>query len=73
MTDSYRTADYDAPPGTVWVCSACGKTAQNRIEGSPGWDESCFLRAVLCEADSLVIDIDGRIRNAKLVERDTDP
>jgi len=41
---------YDAPPGQVWVCGACGKMANNRSSGgrSYGWDVSCFLHAVLC-------------------------
>lgn len=41
-----------AKPGTIWVCSACGKTARDRygIEGEHdrGWDESCMLKALLC-------------------------
>lgn len=38
-----------APPGTVWVCSACGKTNRDRFATSDfGWDESCMLRSVLC-------------------------
>ena len=40
-----------APDGAVWVCGACGKTAQDRygIKGQydRGWDESCALNAVL--------------------------
>lgn len=44
--------DRFAPPGAIWVCGACGKTAKDKygIEGerSPGWDESCMLNAVLC-------------------------
>lgn len=42
-----------APAGTVWMCAACGKTAQDSygMEGdrSPGWDESCMLNAVLVD------------------------
>lgn len=38
-----------APPGTVWVCAACGKTARDRFGTSDfGWDESCMLNSVLC-------------------------
>ena len=46
-------AKYDAPPGTVWVCAACRKTSKNRVDGAPGtgWDESCFLHAVLCNEE----------------------
>ncbi len=47
-----KEPDRHAPNGTIWVCQACGKTAQDRygIEGehSHGWDESCMLNAVLC-------------------------
>lgn len=39
--------------GTIWVCAACGKTHKDRYgedgEGDRGWDESCMLKAVLCE------------------------
>lgn len=42
-----------ARPGTIWVCTACGKIQpydryglDNR--GSYGWDESCMMNAVLC-------------------------
>ena len=37
-----------APPGTIWVCRACGKTARDSFNGPGGWDESCMLNAVLC-------------------------
>lgn len=37
-----------APPGTVWVCAACGKTARDRYNGTGGWDESCFMHSILC-------------------------
>lgn len=73
--DSYRTADYDAPSGTIWVCTACGKSSKNRIEGDPRswWDASCFMHAVLCEADSIVRDLQGRVTGAKAVVPETDP
>lgn len=45
-----------APKGTIWVCAACGKTHKDRYgedgEGDLGWDESCMLKAVLCEEDT---------------------
>lgn len=41
-------AEFNAPEGQIWVCGGCGKTAKNRVEGTRGWDESCFLNAVLC-------------------------
>lgn len=41
-----------APEGAIWVCGACGKTHHDQYgiegNGSPGWDESCALNAVLC-------------------------
>ena len=45
-----------APEGQIYVCAACGKTSYNRVGENtagervcmPGWDESCFLHAVLC-------------------------
>lgn len=40
-----------APPGQVWVCSACGKRSHDRGGARPidyGWDESCYIWAVLC-------------------------
>ena len=42
-----------APEGTIYVCGACGKTAQD-CYGDPGtsWDESCSLNAVLCYSAS---------------------
>ena len=57
MTDQYndmgeRMAARFAPDGAIWVCGACGKTHKDQygIEGagSPGWDESCMLHAILC-------------------------
>lgn len=40
-----------APPGTIYVCGACGKTSDNEYgeDTRNGWDESCMLHAVLCE------------------------
>jgi hypothetical protein len=51
-----------APAGFTWVCTACGKRANHRVDGgiSEGWDSSCFSWAVLCEDTSLVI-VDGRV------------
>lgn len=45
---------YDAPPGKIWQCGACGKYSRNRA-GEPGysWDEACFLNAVLVDAPSV--------------------
>jgi hypothetical protein len=45
MRDKTWKTKYNAPPGQVWVCAACGKHGQNRVDIG---DESCFLNAVLC-------------------------
>lgn len=37
-----------APPGTIYVCGGCGKTARDTYAVVGGWDESCMLNAVLC-------------------------
>lgn len=48
---------WPAPEGTVWVCSACGKTSFNKAGlGAGGWDEACTLNAVLCYADKRLDD-----------------
>lgn len=58
-----------ATPGTVWVCAACGKTAHDRVNGNGGgWDESCFLHAVLCDVGSLEYGADGRVKRAVAVK-----
>lgn len=61
------------PDGTVWVCGACGRESEDRINAigprSGGWDESCYLKAVLCEVDS-IIRVGGRITKAEAVNRD---
>lgn len=47
-----------APADGIWVCAACGKTAEDRYgqKGvhSYGWDESCMLNAVLCKREGVV-------------------
>jgi len=60
---------YQAPLGTVWVCPACGKRASNRANGgiSRGWDVSCFLHALLCKQESVVLN-DGKVIKADVVE-----
>lgn len=46
-----------AGPGTVWVCSACGKTAKDRYgDSGTSWDESCMLNAVLCHDKRVFTD-----------------
>jgi len=40
-----------APPGQVWVCGACGRRSRDRGGNDSidhGWDESCYMNAVLC-------------------------
>jgi hypothetical protein len=61
----------EAPEGTVWVCSACGKASKYRDRGTPdhkflsrGWDVSCYMHAVLCSEDSVEIGPTGRVIKA---------
>lgn len=69
--------EYTAPPGAVWVCSACGKTSAHRIDGAPGsfWDSACFSHAVLCFDDAtLKRTPGGRVFDAKAWPRaESDP
>jgi len=49
--DPYGVGNYEAPPGQIWVCGACGKTSRDKYGEkriSRGWDESCMMNAVLC-------------------------
>lgn len=47
------------PPGTVWVCAACGKWWRGQRMAAP--DTSCFLHAVLChETDRTEGKLRGR-------------
>ena len=53
MADEERGRDLNqqAGPGQVYVCSACGKTSDDKYgdgKHSYGWDESCMMHAVLC-------------------------
>lgn len=47
-----------APPNTIWVCAACGKTHTDRFglegQGDFNWDESCALNAILCHAEQRI-------------------
>jgi hypothetical protein len=56
----------NAPPGTTWVCGACGKRASNRYDGGIdyGWDVSCTMNAVLCRTDSIRLDDHDRVAYA---------
>ena len=40
--------EHIAPPGTIYVCVACGKTTRDTYNGPRGWDASCLLNALLC-------------------------
>ena len=62
-------ADDRAGPGEVFVCPACGKMSPSRygFDAGNGWDASCMAHAVLCLADSLVLDERGRVVEAKAV------
>jgi hypothetical protein len=37
---------------TCWVCAACGKVASDRMKVG---DESCYLHAVECWSDSVIL------------------
>lgn len=47
--------DAPAPPGTIWVCPHCGKTAAVRWKFTAGsfWDESCMVNAILCHQEKV--------------------
>jgi len=44
-------ARWEAPRGSEWRCTKCGKRSTNRALGegyhARGWDASCFLNAEL--------------------------
>lgn len=43
-----------APEGYIYVCSACGKTSEDKYGDkahSYGWDEFCMMHAVLCSSE----------------------
>lgn len=48
----------------IWICQACGKSADQRDKVG---DESCYLNAVKCWADSIVRDETGKIKSAEAV------
>lgn len=50
-------SEYEAPPGAIWACAACGRVGTNRAKLG---DTSCFLHAVACRTDSLVLGADER-------------
>ena len=60
-----------APEGTIWLCTACGKTAEDTygIEGkhSHGWDESCMLNCEL--VDKLTMKPITEDRARKLIRK----
>lgn len=60
-----------APNGAIWVCSCCGKYGKDRYTIG---DESCFMHAVLCREDSLLLGDNGFVRDAKPWEgRENEP
>lgn len=52
-----------APDGQVWVCYHCGSYNKDPYK----LDVSCFIHAVLCHEDSLIIE-DGRAVSATTVK-----
>lgn len=40
-----------APTGYVWLCGACGKTAEDRY--GIDWDEACMMHAELISCEEL--------------------
>lgn len=51
MPEPRREPINPAPAGQVWVCGACGKRSHDQGGNDPidhGWDESCYMWAVLC-------------------------
>lgn len=58
----------NATPGNIWVCLACGKTSPNRYwsrSATPGWDESCMLRAEQFPIEKLERNDSGRVLRIK--------
>jgi hypothetical protein len=43
-----------APEGSLWICTACGKWAKDRVEGPRGWDVSCCINSVLVKEEDIV-------------------
>lgn len=57
---SVTRLEHRAGSAHLWVCAACGKVAIDRTMGlSHGWDESCFLNAVLVVQSSVVFSKTG--------------
>ncbi len=57
MNEEYEKMKRLAPKGQIWICQACGKTAEDRygLKGkySYGWDESCMLNAILVDKQNI--------------------
>jgi hypothetical protein len=66
IDEGVRAIDAAAPEGAVWICTACGKRASSLTDGGidHGWDESCMMHAVLCDAASVELQ-GGRVVGAK--------
>lgn len=77
MIGSWEGMHNEAPPGAVWCCSACGKTARNRHGGrgaDRGWDASCYMHATLVREDSIERDpATGRVKKATAFIETTAP
>ena len=61
-------SDLIAPPGSLWVCHACGKTNRHRygdFGSMRGWDSSCAMQSGLYSEDRLVRGADGRVVELK--------
>lgn len=62
-----------APEGCLYVCMACGKTAdwkygfddQNKFAASRGWDVSCTLNSVLYKKEDLRFSPNGGVFEIK--------
>lgn len=61
-------SDNIAPPGKLWVCHACGKTARDQYGEEGGWDESCVLNSALYDESQLVYE-GRRVVEIKDVDR----
>ena len=59
-----------APNGTIWWCPDCGRLSADRygkLATKTGWTSSCSARAFLVVADTILVEADGRVREADLV------
>lgn len=59
--------NFEARPGTIWVCGVCRRTSTNRAVWSDK-DTSCFMHAILCDAKDLTFDDEGRAQEVCAAE-----